>query len=60
MTDPAPNAYCVIHGTPGTNPLMIEGPFATEEEAQQNAQADQAAHPEIPVMVDVLVNPANC
>jgi hypothetical protein len=60
VTDPVPNAYCIIHGTPGTDPLTIEGPFATEELATENLVADQAAHPEIPAMVDILVNPANC
>jgi redox-sensitive bicupin YhaK (pirin superfamily) len=57
---PATNAYCIIHGTPGTTPLTIEGPFATEADAQTNAAADQKAIPTVPVLVDVLVNPANC
>lgn len=60
MTDPQPNAWCVIHGTPGKDPLTIEGPFATEQEAQANADADAKAVPTVPVMVDILVNPANC
>jgi hypothetical protein len=59
-TTTAPNAWCLIHGTPGTDPLTIEGPFETEEEATANMEADQKAAPDVPVMIDVLVNPANC
>lgn len=54
------NAWCIVHGTPGTDPLTIEGPFETKEAAEANAAADKQAHPDVPVMVDVLVNPANC
>lgn len=57
---PAPNAWCVIHGTPGKDPLTIEGPFDTEADAQANADADAKAFPAVPVTVDVLLNPANC
>lgn len=61
MASPTPpNAWCLIHGTPGKDPLTIEGPFATAQEAEANAEADKHARPDVPVTLDVLVNPANC
>lgn len=57
---PAPNAYCIIHGTPGVTPLTIEGPFETQFEAEGNAEQDAKAEPTVEHTVDVLVNPANC
>lgn len=60
MSDLAPNFWCIIHGTPGKDPLTIEGPFWTQTDAQNNADADLKAEPDVPVMVDVLTNPSNC
>ncbi len=59
-TTAAPNSYCVILGTPGTDPLTIVGPFATIEEATAHQTEHQQKNPSVPALVDPLVNPANC
>lgn len=63
MTDPTPttsNQWCVVVGMPGSEPLTTIGPFVTQEEAQAHLEKHQQANPGVAVMVDVLVNPANC
>lgn len=54
-----PNAWCIIRGTPGTDPLTIIGPFDTAEEAKAYDAADKA-EASVPSTVDVLIAPANC
>ena len=61
MTVPStPNAYCVITGQPGKDPLTLIGPFVTIEDAQAHAAKHQQENPGVPAMADVLVNPVNC
>jgi hypothetical protein len=55
-----PNAYCVILGTPGTDPLTIVGPFQTMDEAAAHASEHQQKSPPQPAMADILIAPANC
>lgn len=58
-TTETPNAYVVVLGT-STSPLTFVGPFATNEEAQQHAAKHEAENPDVPAVVDPLLNPANC
>lgn len=60
MTDSPPNQWCVVAGKPGTDPLTIIGGFGTQEEAQAHLEKHQQENPAVPLMLDVLVNPANC
>ncbi len=53
------NKWCIIRGTPGTDPLTIVGPFDTSELATLY-EAQDAAEASVPSVVDVLVAPANC
>lgn len=55
-----PNAYAVILGKPGTDALTLIGPFTTSDEANAHAAEHVKANPNVPTLVDVLVNPANC
>lgn len=57
--EPTPNRWCIIRGTPGTDPLTIVGPFDTSEEATEYQQRD-TAEATVPATVDVLIAPANC
>lgn len=54
------NSFCVVHGKQGEAGFFIEGPFASQEDAQTNADDDQQRYPDIPVSVEGLINPANC
>lgn len=60
MSTTTPNAYCIILGTPGTDPLTIVGPFATNDEATAHVAEHKKANPQVAAMVDVLTAPENC
>lgn len=59
MSTTTPNQFCIIRGTPGTDPLTIIGPFATAEEADEY-NAKDTSESSVPSMVDNLIAPANC
>lgn len=60
MTTAVPNGWCVVIGQPGKDPLTIVGGFIDEAEVDAHVAEHQRAHPEIPVIKDVLVDKRNC